>query len=246
MHGEELPELFAGFAGVYGDRIFAFKSSASRAGFPYLTARVQPEMLRYRPRFRYPERAARPINFAEAEPQSFVDPPIYAEPDELLVDVETPSGETFAIDHPALIERLRESLDARHEVSLMRSGRALADCRPISIFSVQSAHALSGETGIATDKRRFRANVYLDLSATNGFAEDAFVGRRLRIGKTATIAVLERDRRCMMINLDPDTTASSPAVLKNVAQAHDGAVGVYGAVIFEGMIRQGDAVELLD
>ena len=32
MRGEELPEIFAGFAGVYGDRLFAFKSTATPAG----------------------------------------------------------------------------------------------------------------------------------------------------------------------------------------------------------------------
>ena len=52
MRGEELDEMFAGYAGVYGDRLFAFKSSASPKGFPYLTGREQREMLRYRPRFR--------------------------------------------------------------------------------------------------------------------------------------------------------------------------------------------------
>ena len=34
MRGEELPEIFAAFAGVYGDRLFAFKSSATPVGFP--------------------------------------------------------------------------------------------------------------------------------------------------------------------------------------------------------------------
>src|SRR6202011_2053363 len=67
MRGEELDEMFAGFSGVYGDRLFAFRSSASPAGFPYLTGREQCEMLRYRPRFRQPDKAARPINLTEAE-----------------------------------------------------------------------------------------------------------------------------------------------------------------------------------
>ncbi len=67
MRGQELDEMFAGYAGVYGDRLFAFESSASPKGFPFLTGREQREMLRYRPRFRYPDKAARPINLTEAE-----------------------------------------------------------------------------------------------------------------------------------------------------------------------------------
>jgi uncharacterized protein YcbX len=34
MRGEELEEAFAGFSGVYGDRYFAFKSSARPKDFP--------------------------------------------------------------------------------------------------------------------------------------------------------------------------------------------------------------------
>ena len=60
MRGEELDEVFLGFAGVYGDRLFAFRSSASPKGFPYLTGREQQEMLLYRPRFRHPDKAASP------------------------------------------------------------------------------------------------------------------------------------------------------------------------------------------
>ncbi len=34
MRGEELEEAFVGFSGVYGDRLYAFKSSAAPKGFP--------------------------------------------------------------------------------------------------------------------------------------------------------------------------------------------------------------------
>ena len=67
MRGEELDEAFAGFSGIYGDRLFAFRSSASPKGFPYFTAREQRRLLQYRPHFRYPEKAALPINLADAD-----------------------------------------------------------------------------------------------------------------------------------------------------------------------------------
>src|SRR3989441_13273573 len=101
MRGEELDEMFAGYAGVYGDRLFAFESSASPKGFPYLTGREQREMLRYRPRFRYPDKAARPINLTEAESMPPGATPLYAAPEDLMVDVETPAGNAVAIDDPS-------------------------------------------------------------------------------------------------------------------------------------------------
>jgi uncharacterized protein YcbX len=246
MRGEEMDEMFAGYAGVYGDRLFAFESSASPKGFPYLTGREQNQMLRYRPRFRYPDKAARPVNLTEAENMPPGVNPVSAAPAELMVDVETPDGKTLAIDDPELIDMIRTGIDAKHQLKLLRSDRAMTDCRPLSILAVQSARKLGEETGITVDKRRFRANVYLDLASSEGFAEDEFVGRSVRIGPKVVISILERDPRCMMITLDPDTGEKEPALLKKVAQAHSGMAGVYGAVLVEGTLHKGDSVELLN
>src|SRR5205807_8447230 len=101
-------------------------------------------------------------------------------------------------------------------------------------------------TGMHMDKRRFRANVYVDLTSANGFAENELVGRSVKIGPKVIISILERDSRCVVITLDPDTAEKSPAILKKVAQAHDGMAGVYGAVLVEGMMHKGDSVELLN
>jgi uncharacterized protein YcbX len=245
MRGEELDEMFAGYAGVYGDRAFAFISSASPKGFPFFTGRDQRQMIHYRARFRNPEKAARPVNLSEAEKLGSGVNPISADVSELMIDVETPDGKTFPIDDPALIDNLLVSIDGNHELTLFRSDKAITDCRPLSIFAVQTAKKLGEETGVAVDKRRFRANVYVDLTNTDGFAEDKFVGRSLRIGSKVIVAVLQRDARCMMITLDPDTAEKTPAILKAIAQAHEGMAGVYGAVLAEGMIRKGDPVELL-
>ena len=246
MRGEELDEIFAGYAGVYGDRLFAFESSASPRGFPFFTGREQRQMIRYRPRFRYPEKAARPINVIEAERLSPNVNPVSASTADLMIDVETPDGKTFAVDDPALIDHLRDGADSKHQLTLLRSDKAITDCRPLSVFSLQSVEKLGDETGMTIDKRRFRANVYLDLVSTQGFGEDQFVGKNLRIGRRVIISVVGRDARCMMITLDPDTAEKSPAVLKTVAQSHEGMAGVYAAVIIEGMIGKGDQVEVID
>jgi uncharacterized protein YcbX len=244
MRGEELEEAFAGYPGVYGDRVFAFKSSASPAGFPYFTAREQRRLLQYRPRFRYPDRAARPVNLTEAD--SMGAGPLSADILELMVDIETPDGKTLAIDDPALIDMLRADVDEKHQLTLLQSHRAMTDCRPVSIFSLQSARQLSDETETPIDKRRFRANVYVDLTSDNAFGENELVSRSLKIGPKVVVRVLERDPRCAMITLDPDTSERTPAVLKKVAQAHEGMAGVYGAVLIEGVIHKGDSIEILN
>jgi uncharacterized protein len=105
---------------------------------------------------------------------------------------------------------------------------------------------LDEEIGTSVDQRRFRANIYVDFNAASGFAEDGFVGRSIRMGSKVVISILERDPRCAVITLDPDTGESTPKFLRQVAQAHQGMAGVYGAVLLEGTVRKGDAVELLD
>src|SRR5204862_5086475 len=122
MRGEDLDEMFVGYAGVYGDRLFAFASSANAKGFPFFTGRDDRQMIRYRARFRNPEKAARPINLAEAEKHSAN--PLSAGATDLMIDVETPDGKTFAIDDPKLIDHLRANADPKHELTLLRSSRA--------------------------------------------------------------------------------------------------------------------------
>jgi uncharacterized protein YcbX len=151
-----------------------------------------------------------------------------------------------AIDEPALIEMLSQGLNGDDRLTLMRSDRPMIDCRPVSLISMQTVRQVEEELGIPINKRRFRANIYLDLKSDSGFAEDEIVGRTLRIGSKAMIIVLERDPRCKMISLDPDTGEHNPDVLRKVAQSHGACAGVYCAVLVEGVIAKGDSIELSD
>ncbi len=65
------------------------------------------------------------------------------------------------------------------------------------------------------------------------------------VGERVVLAILERDPRCAMITLDPETGESNPKFLRAVAQGHNGMAGVYAAVLVEGAVRRGDAVEVL-
>jgi len=247
MGGEELEEAFMGFSGVYGDRYFAFRSPASPKGFPYLTGREQEQMLRYRPRFRHPEKASQPPNLAAAERIAPGINPVNADPADMSVDVLTPSGTTLTVEDPELLSMLNEGVGVgdEHALTLVRSERALTDCRPVSLISLQTVDQIGEELGNGLDRRRFRANIYLDFEEAEGFAEGEFVGRSLRVGSKAVVAILERDPRCKMISLDPDTGDHDPQVLRQVAQAHDNLAGVYCAVLVEEMVRAGDPVELV-
>jgi hypothetical protein len=165
MRGQALGEVFVGFSGVYGDRLFAFKSVASPVGFPYFTGREWHEMLLYRPRFRHPEKAARPTNLAEAEEMSPLLNPVAADPADLAVEVETPSGEILAIDDPALEDGvpLRTPTGAGNRSCCAQSRAAriagLRTAPPSARSSPASQH--SGDGGLPGKK------IALDLQLTD-------------------------------------------------------------------------------
>jgi uncharacterized protein YcbX len=222
MAGEEVGESFLGTGGVRNDRLYAFHSSRAQPDFPYLTAREEPVMLLYRPRC------------CES-----------TGPQESSVLVESPTGEQFAIHDPRLLAQVSRGAREGEIITLLHSERALADAHPVSLFSIQTVQQLGRELGRALDPRRFRANIYLDLGADAGFAEDEFLGRKLQIGPTAVVEVIERDKRCKMITLDPETSAADHEVMRQIARAHDSCAGIYGAVRVEGLVKRGDQIALL-
>ena len=57
---------------------------------------------------------------------------------------------------------------------------------------------------------------------------------------------MDRDPRCKMITLDPDTGEQNAKIIKQLASAHETKAGVYGAVLIEGTIRPGDEISLMD
>ena len=232
---------------MFGDRTCAFLNAAAPEGFPYLTARNKGQMLAFRPRFRDAALAARPLNQAAAEGMGPGLTPLYPAPlERLAIDVRDAVGRRAGARRSGAAQRSsRQRRSNRTKLSLVRSDRALTDCRPLSIISLKTIAQLGDEIGISLDPRRFRANIYADLGSANGFAEDAFVGKQLRIGERAVIAVLDRDPRCKMISLDPDTGEENSDVLRHVAKAHDTRCGVYCAVLTEGTVRRGDSIVLL-
>ena len=245
MRGHEVDAAYLGFAGFYGDRLYAIGSEAAHKGFPYLTGREQRKMVLFNPRFRHPDMAAMPPNLADADSIEPGMTPVYPEADSLALDIDTPSGATFGIDDPALMDELTQNIGREHKLSILRSDRAFTDCRPVSMCSLATAAQLGDELGKAIDKRRFRANLYLDLEGAAGYAENEFVGKTIAIGDKVQVSVLERDPRCAMITLDPDTAERDPSVLKKVTDDHEGYTGVYAAVLVEGVVKAGDAVKLL-
>jgi hypothetical protein len=82
--------------------------------------------------------------------------------------------------------------------------------------------------GSTPDVWRFRPNILIASMRSMPFEEDAWVEGVLRFGATttcATIGVINRDERCSMVNLDPDSARSNAEVLKAIVRARNNKAG---------------------
>ena len=172
--------------------------------------------------------------------------PLFPSSEDLALEIEAPSGRTLSASDPALPGLIGGDEFNASDLTIIRSDRAITDCRPLSLLATQTIDGIGRAVGLTLDKRRFRENLYIDLNSGESFAVDAFVGRRLRIGSKLTVHILERDIRCRMISIDPETLDENPAILRHVAKNHDGTAGVYAAVLVEGLVRPGDEIVLQD
>ena len=218
MRGEALPATTLTLQGVPEDRRYAFVQTASRSDFPWLTARQLPELLRYKPT-------------VEEEGSG-----------EIVVTVTTPSGEKWPVDS----EELRREIEARsgRALFLLRNDRGSYDAAPISLISRQTIARIAEESGTEENPWRFRPNLLVDLQEGGAFEELNWVGRILRVGDAARVAITKVDQRCVIITLDPESGESSPSILRCVAQQHEQCAGVYGTVLTPGEVRIGDPVWL--
>lgn len=244
MRGEELPHVYAAFAGLMGDRIYGVIAEDGDPAFPWHTGRDQEEFVLYDARYRAGDKLRLPEHLEAHENVAPGIAPVYPDVDAFKVDVETPEGKTFDIDSQDFLEDLQATTGRKLRVHQTQRGQF--DCRPLSIFSLSAAKALSEETGLDVDKRRFRANFYVEWdNSSDPFYEFSLVGKTLRIGDKLEVSVIERDPRCKMITLDPDTADESPKLLQHVSRKHGGDAGVFAAVLQEGRVNKGDEIHLI-
>jgi uncharacterized protein len=220
MRGEAYASLQLTLQGFEEDRRFAFVRAGSRSSFPWLTAREMPEFLRW---------------------ETSVEKPGTPE---VAVTVTTHAGERW----PVASGELRHAIEKLfgQPVFLLRNYRGSFDVANVSLISEQTIQRIAEESQTEANPWRFRPNVLVDLESGAAFDELKWVGRVLRLGHMARVAVTEVDQRCVMITLDPATSERAPQILKCVVQQHDKCAGVYATALTPGEVRTGDAIHLED
>jgi uncharacterized protein YcbX len=213
MAGERLPAADVSWHGVAGDRRWAFiRPGLTKSDFPWLTIRERPGMGQYRPSFADPER-----------------------PDDSRTFVTTPDGRELDVTDPALAAELGAG------VQLIKQNRGIFDVAPLALIGTGTIAGISAAVGRELQVQRFRPNIVVEPLEAESSSEDAWVGAVLRAG-TFAMRVDQRDERCVMVNIDPNTNERDHSVLRTIAQTRDACLGVYGTTVEPGRVAVGDAV----
>jgi uncharacterized protein YcbX len=220
MAGERLDSAKIGWYGIEGDRRLALRRLADRGAFPWLTASRLPELLLYKPVGRQD---------TTGEP--------------LPTHVRTPDGREYGLTDEALVKEI--ATRHRGDVELMQLSHGIFDEAGVSAIALGTMRSIAREAGLDADVRRFRPNLVIDTKDAQPFEEDRWVGKILEFGSEgAAISVTMRDKRCVMLNLDPDTAEADAEVMKTAIRMNQNHAGVYGTVVRTGELRVGQVVGL--
>ncbi len=221
MAGTAVESAVLGWHGLAGDRRFAFRRVGDDRGVPWLTASRLPELLLYHP-VGLDERTGEP----------------------LPTHVRTPTGSQLQLGSAELNAEISERHGSAVELMMLKNG--IFDEAAISAISLATVAAIGREAGRDVDRRRFRANIVIETTRGEPFLEDEWVGGVLVFGEgdAAAVSVTQRDVRCVMVNLDPETAEKDASVMKTVVGLNENCAGVYATVVRTGRIGVGDRVTL--
>jgi uncharacterized protein len=262
MIGEELNGSAVTASGVLGDRAFALMDVETGKIVSAKNPKRWPDFFVYRAAFTTP-------------PQTGALPAVW---------ISLPSGEVIRSDQPDIDARLSSALGwpvtlcaSAPPASCLEqywpefegkpnevSEEAIAGDAPQgTFFDYACLHLLTTAT---IDKmrsiypqgrievRRFRPNLVIDTGTLQGFVENDWVAKTLRIGDSVRLRVTDPCPRCVMPTLVQGDLPKDPALfIKAIApnKVHVPfagktlpSIGVYARVLSTGQIRRGDRVQI--
>lgn len=160
------------------------------------------------------------------------------------VRVATPEGWELAWDDPGLAAELGRALG--REVRLARSALGAHDAAPIHLLSTGSLAGVSDWIDDEeVDRRRFRANLIVEMNDSRPFAEAAWVGASIAIGEGGPVLrVVSPTERCAVTTFDPDTLARDNRILAGLARETENLFGVYAMVTRPGWAEVGAPIRM--
>lgn len=160
-----------------------------------------------------------------------------------VVEIRLPGGALLRGDdadvHNALSQVLGQPVELAREAQVSH-----LDAAPIHVLTTASLRWLQAALpAVGIDARRFRPNVVIEVPGVAP-TEQAWIGRRLRIGDAVELQVTDATERCGMIAFAQSELAHAPSVLRYVTQYAGLKFGVYARVVTPGTIQKGDRAAL--
>jgi uncharacterized protein YcbX len=193
-------------------------------------------------------------------------------------DVRLPDGATVLLDEPdrdrllsawlgraVTLLSLEQSGDLTYEMTfdppddeaeyfdIPLPEHGFVDLAPLHLIATSTLAACASERpDLDWDVRRFRPNLVIEHDGGR-FAEDAWVGHRLRIGEQCVVSIDQPTVRCAMPLRAQPAHAGAPALARQpelyrameaMHDAHPNHLGAYVGVVSPGRVAVGDPVVL--
>ncbi len=128
------------------------------------------------------------------------------------------------------------------------------DLAPLHLVTTATLARLQDEAGATRiDPRRFRPNFVVQTGTP--LVENGWVGRNLAIGDEVVVKVTLACPRCVNVTAEQPGLAKDAALLRTISKLNTQdlgdfgllpCIGVYAEVVQPGLVKQGDAVRMLD
>jgi uncharacterized protein len=238
LQGESLAEATVEDDGMAGDRRFGIVDRETNV---VLTAKRVPDLLRLRPHIRETGVAvALPDGDVLEAPGAPADDALSRFLDRPVTLVDARSFE------PGKAEYYADAIDEQSDLISWRMPKGrFVDAFPLLIITTASLRAGRNlHPDGAWDVRRFRPNIVVDVDG-DGWIEDAWCGRALRVGSTLLLPAVRCERCTLVTRAQPDFDRDLD-IFKSLAHDHDKTFGVWTTVQTPGAVHVGDEVTLIE
>jgi uncharacterized protein len=263
MMGEELNGADITSAGLLGDRAFALVDTETGKVISAKNPKKWPNFFIYRAAF------SSPLTDSSLQP----------------VWITLPDGMVVRSDQSDVNDKLSAALGHKVELKTQSpqdaeleqywpeyegetneiSNEAVAGDAPQgTFFDYAALHLLTTSSIEALQKlypegrievRRFRPNIMVETTGQEGFVENAWVGKTLKIGDSLRLQVTDPCPRCVMPTLAQGDLPQDSNILKGIAKNRPmvpfagkelPSLGIYARVLSPGWIKRGDKVSIED
>lgn len=245
MQGEEVAAVEVTDQGFTGDRAYALVDAVDGTVISAKNPRKWPNLLAFRARLvgnsheGYSVRITIPANGEVENTQSDINeiltvalgrrvvlqnkPPHQPVLQQFHPDLNSVGGPEQITNEPMLASTFFD-LSVLHLLTTATLQR-LEDLYPLGCFPVQ----------------RFRPNLVIaTASESEGFVENNWIGRTLRIGTAVRLRVFQACTRCVMTTLPQGETTKDMGILRAVVLHNCGNAGAHAAVLNGGQLQHGD------